>query len=331
MNQEAFRNHLLKNNVKEEQAELFIDKLLKLEEFLQNEGEIIDSISEGKMMKYTEVLSGRESEDEILDLLRAIINYANYAKKYEYIIEVIDIVEGYNAMDNLHTRIAEHFDEEIRDEIFKDLTIPVLGEHPDVKPDFTKKIMKRMEEIIGVEKTVEILSPCLHGRPIEPIKKDREDFLKLNNIDEFLKIKKQEFIKRLEKHAEEGTLEYAQYVDDEVVNYVKNSQTITPGIREGDKIIVTKIPYQMQKFLSTEDERMKRYYSCYCAWVRGAIKKGDEKEISPNFCNCSAGFFKQYWDIIFDQPIKVEPIETPLTGALECKFAVSIPKEYQIG
>ena len=331
MNQEAFRNHLLKNNVKEEQAELFIDKLLKLEEFLQNEGEIIDSISEGKMMKYTEVLSGRESEDEILDLLRAIINYANYAKKYEYIIEVIDIVEGYNAMDNLHTRIAEHFDEEIRDEIFKDLTIPVLGEHPDVKPDFTKKIMKRMEEIIGVEKTVEILSPCLHGRPIEPIKKDREDFLKLNNIDEFLKIKKQEFIKRLEKHAEEGTLEYAQYVDDEVVNYVKNSQTITPGIREGDKIIVTKIPYQMQKFLSTEDERMKRYYSCYCAWVRGAIKKGDEKEISPNFCNCSAGFFKQYLDIIFDQPIKVEPIETPLTGALECKFAVSIPKEYQIG
>jgi len=331
LNQEAFRNHLLKNNVKEEQAELFIDKLLKLEEFLQNEGEIIDSISEGKMMKYTEVLSGRESEDEILDLLRAIINYANYAKKYEYIIEVIDIVEGYNAMDNLHTRIAEHFDEEIRDEIFKDLTIPVLGEHPDVKPDFTKKIMKRMEEIIGVEKTVEILSPCLHGRPIEPIKKDREDFLKLNNIDEFLKIKKQEFIKRLEKHAEEGTLEYAQYVDDEVVNYVKNSQTITPGIREGDKIIVTKIPYQMQKFLSTEDERMKRYYSCYCAWVRGAIKKGDEKEISPNFCNCSAGFFKQYWDIIFDQPIKVEPIETPLTGALECKFAVSIPKEYQIG
>ena len=135
----------------------------------------------------------------------------------------------------------------------------------------------------------------------------------------------------MEKHAEEGTLEYAQYVDDEVVNYVKNSQTITPGIREGDKIIVTKIPYQMQKFLSTEDERMKRYYSCYCAWVRGAIKKGDEKEISPNFCNCSAGFFKQYWDIIFDQPIKVEPIETPLTGALECKFAVSIPKEYQIG
>ncbi len=330
MNQQDFREYLLKNDVKKEQVELFIDKLINFEEFLHNEGENIDTFPEGKLTQYTEVLVNKEEEEEaILDLLRAVINYANFTKKYDYIIEVIDIVEGYNAMDNLYTRIAEHLTENIRDEVFKDLTIPVLGEHPDKKPDFTKKIMKRMEEIIGVEKTVEILSPCLHGRPIEPIKKDREDFLKLGDIDEFLKIKKQEFIKRLEKHADEGTLEYAQYVNDDVVNYVKDSQTITPGVREGDKIIVTKIPYQMEKFLSTEDRRMKRYYSCYCAWVRGAIKKGDEEEISPNFCNCSAGFFKQYWDIIFDQSVKVEPIETPIIGALECKFAVQIPEEFQ--
>ena len=186
-----------------------------------------------------------------------------------------------------------------------------------------------MEDRIGEEKTIELLSPCLHGRPVEPIKRDREDFLKIKDIDKFLELKKKEFIQRLQKHRDEGTLEYAQYVDDEVIEYVKNSRTITPGVREGDKIIVTKIPYQMQKFLNTEDEMMKRYYSCYCAWVRGAIKKGEEKEISANFCHCSAGFFKQYWDIIFDQSVKVEPIDTPLTGALECKFAVHIPQEFQ--
>lgn len=330
MNQEAFREYLLKNNSEEEQISTFIARLLELQEFLKKEGSDIDSIYKGKIIEYTESLVNK-NEEIILNLLRAVINYANFIKKYDYIIEVIDIVEGYNAMDNLYTRIAEHFDEKIRDEIFKDLTIPVLGVHPDEKPEFTKKIMRRMEERIGEEKTVEILSPCLHGRPLDPIKKDREDFLRIGDIDEFLKIKKQEFVERLEKHAKEGTLEYAQYVNDEVVNYVKSSRTITPGIREENKIIVTKIPYQMKRFLNTENKRMKRYYSCYCAWVRGAIKKGDEKEISSNFCNCSAGFFKQYWDIVFDQPVKVEPIETPLTGALECKFAVNIPEEYQKG
>ena len=288
----------------------------------------MDTIPEGKIVEYTE-LKANKGEEIILDFLRSIINYANFAKKYDYIIEVIDIVEGYNAMDNLYARIAEKINEETRDKIFKDITIPVLGIHPDKKPDFTKEIMKRMEDRIGEEKTIELLSPCLHGRPVEPIKRDREDFLKIKDIDKFLELKKKEFIQRLQKHRDEGTLEYAQYVDDEVIEYVKNSRTITPGVREGDKIIVTKIPYQMQKFLNTEDEMMKRYYSCYCAWVRGAIKKGEEKEISANFCHCSAGFFKQYWDIIFDQSVKVEPMDTPLTGALECKFAVHIPQEFQ--
>ena len=37
----------------------------------------------------------------------------------------------------------------------------------------------------------------------------------------------------------------------------------------------------------------------------------------------------KYWEIVFDQPVNVQPIETALTGALHCKFAVDIPKEYQ--
>ena len=328
MDEEAFEKFMQKNNTEQKQVKEFITRLQEFLEFLKKDELSMDSIPEGKIVEYTEMLANK-GEEIILDFLRAIINYANFSKKYDYIIEVIDIVEGYNAMDNLYTRIAEQINEDIRDEIFKDITIPVLGIHPDKKPDFTKEIMKRMEDRIGEEKTIELLSPCLHGRPVEPIKRDREDFLKIKDIDKFLELKKKEFIQRLQKHRDEGTLEYAQYVDDEVIEYVKNSRTITPGVREGDKIIVTKIPYQMQKFLNTEDEMMKRYYSCYCAWVRGAIKKGEEKEISANFCHCSAGFFKQYWDIIFDQSVKVEPIDTPLTGALECKFAVHIPQEFQ--
>ena len=296
--------------------------------FFKKENIDIDSIPSGGILKYTEVLVEKK-RDSILDLLRALINYANFTKKYDYIIEIIDISEAYNAIDNLYQRIGEKLNEEIRDNIFEDIKIPPLGVHPGKKPEITKEVMKRLEEKLGEAKTIELLAPCLHGRPLEPIKKDREDFLRLNDIDEFLKKKKQELIERLQKHKKEGPLEYAQYVDEEVVEYVKNSLTISPGIREGDKIIVTKIPYQIKKHLKAEDERMKRYYTCYCAWVRGAIKDGTEKELSHNFCHCSTGFTKKYWDIIFDQSIMIELIETPLSGALECKFAIHIPKEFQ--
>jgi len=264
----------------------------------------------------------------VLDLLRALINYANYIKAHDYIAEIVNISESYSAMDNLYQRIAEQYGEKLRDEIFEDITIPPLGVDPEKKPEFTKVIMKRLEEKIGEEKTIELLKPCLHGRP-GPIEKDREDFLKLNDIDEFLKVKKQELIERLQKHQKEGTLEFAQYIDEEVVDFIKKIPTISPGIREGDKIITAKIPYQTKKHLQAKDKKMKGFYSCYCPWIRGAIKNSTEKELFSHFCYCSAGYTKKYWEVIFDQPTNVEPIETPLTGGLLCKFAVQIPKEFQ--
>ena len=327
MKEKAFLKYLSKNDVSQEQRVTFITRLSELNEFLKKKNYNIDSIPNGEILNYTEYLVENNS-NTVLDLLRALINYANFTKKYDYIVEIIDISESYNAMDNLYQRIGEQYGEKIRDEIFENINIPPLGAHPDKKPEFTKVVMKRLEEKLGAEKTLDLLKPCLHGRP-GAIEKDREDFLRLNDIDEFLKVKKQEIVERLQKHQKEGTLEFAQYVDEEVVEYVKNHPTISPGKREGNKIISTKMPYQTKKHLNAENEKTKRFYSCYCPWVRGAIKNGTEQEIPPYFCHCSAGYTKKYWDIIFDQPTKVEPIETPLTGGLLCKFAVHIPKEFQ--
>ena len=327
MNEKAFLEYLVEKNIDKEQADIFISRLHEYNKFLKKENNDVDSIPKGGIVNYTEYLIENKS-DIVLDLLRALINYGYFIKKYDYIVEIIDISESYNAMDNLYKRIEEQFDEEIRDEIFENIEIPSLGVHPEKKPEFTKVIMKRLEETLGEEKTIKLLKPCLHGRAGD-IKKDREDFLRLNDIDEFLKVKKQEIIERLQEHQKEGTLEFAQYIDEDVIEYIKNNPTITPGKREEDKIIETKMPYQIKKHLNAEEERLKRYYSCYCPWIRGALKNGTEKEISPNFCHCSAGYIKLYWDIIFDQPTEVEPIETPLTEGLVCKFAVHIPKEFQ--
>lgn len=328
MNEEGFRDYLLENKIDEKEVQEYFVLLKEFQEFLNKESISIDSIPEGKIIEYTEYLVGKENK-KILELLRALISYSNFIENYDHIIEIIDIAEAYNAMDNLYLRIGDEFREEIREEIFSNLDIPPLGIHPDKKPAFTEEIMKRMEAKIGEEKAIKLLAPCLHGRPIEPIKKDREDFYRLNDIDKFLSLKRTELIERLEKHQKEGTLEYAQYIDKNVVEFVKNNPTISPGKREGNKIITTKIPYQVKRHLSTDDEKMKRYYSCYCSWVRGAMKKGEEKEISSNFCHCSAGFIMQYWEIIFDQPVKVEPVETALSGALLCTFEIDIPEEFQ--
>jgi len=230
LKEKAFMKYLLQNNITQEQAAGFISRLNEFNKFLSKKNLNVDSIPNRGILKYTEYLIENQSET-VLELLRALINYANFIQKYDYIVEIIDIAESSNAMDNLYLRIAEQFNEKIRDEIFENIDILPLGADPDKKPGITKEVMKRLEEKLGVEETIKLLAPCLHGRPLDPIKRDREDFLRLNDIDEFLKMKKQEFVERVQKHQKEGTLEYAQYVDEEVVEYIKNNPTITPGIR----------------------------------------------------------------------------------------------------
>jgi len=98
------------------------------------------------------------------------------------------------------------------------------------------------------------------------------------------------------------------------------------GVREGDMIYETKIPYMTKKFLHEKDEKMKRYYACHCGCVREGIRSG--LKVSPNFCYCSAGYHKRPWEIIFDQPLKAEVMKTLLKGDLVCRFAIRIPKQF---
>jgi len=322
MDEKNFRIFLEENEVDTAVIKSFFSKLGDYEKYLKTENLSLDSVNPNKLVEYTEYLVST-NKDSVLDFLRAILSYANYSKKYDFITETIDIVESYNAMDTLFSRIAEIHGEQLRNEIFRDLNIPPLGVHPEKKPNFTRNIMERLEDKLGNENTIALLSPCLHGRPPDDIEGDKKKLAELG-IDEFLQKKHQALIKRLEKHKNEGTLEFAQLVDDEVIEFVRNNQMLV-GIRKENIIYVSKIPYQTKKFLTEKDEKMKKFYLCYCPWIRGALKEGTENDILKNFCHCSAGWYKLYWDQIFEQSVSVEPIKTGLYGDLECTFAIQLP------
>jgi len=323
MNERNFRIFLEENEIDANVIKNFLLKLSDYENYLKKENLNLDSVNPKKLVEYTEYLVSI-NKDSVLDFLRAILSYANYSKKYDFITETIDIVESYNAMDTLFSRIAEVHGEQMRNEIFRDLSIPSLGVHPEKKPKFTKNIMKRLEDNLGKEKSIALLSPCLHGRPPDDIKEDKKILAELG-IDGFLLKKHQDLIKRLERHRDEGTLEFAQIVDDEVIEFVRNNQMFAAGVRKGNIVYISKVPYQTKKFLTEKDENKKKFYLCYCPWIRGAFKEGTDNEILNFFCHCSAGWYKLYWAQIFEQPIIVEPTKTGLNGDLECTFAIHLP------
>ena len=324
MEEKDFQKFLREQNVNEKVIETYITCLHDYDNFLKSGNKDLESVNPDELLFYTEYLVSKDKES-VLDFLRAIINYAEYTKNYDWITHVIDISESYNAMDNFYSRIASVHGKSIRDEIFKDVIIPPLGVDPEKKPDFTKTIMNRVERILGSEELINLLSPCLHGRPPDDIPGDKKKLKELG-IDGFLMKKHEELINRLEMHRENGTLEFAQYIDDEVIEFIKNDQMFGHGIREGSTIYVKKVPYQAKQFLESQEENMKRYYMCYCPWVRGAMKENTVDDNLNNFCYCSAGWYKLYWDQILEHPIKAEPVKTALNGALECKIALHIPE-----
>ena len=323
MQEDEFKNYLEEKEIENSLISEFLNHLRSYEKFLLKDNQTLETSLSEKIIEYSDELVLRD-KGSVLNFLRAIIHYANFSRRYEMITKVIDISESYNAMDNLYSRVAEYYGEHLRDEIFKDLTIPPLGVHPEKKPEFTKAILKRLEENLGREKIVELISPCLHGRPPDDIEGDKK-LLEELGLDGFLQKKHQDLVKRLEKHRNDGTLEFAQKIDDEIVQYVRENQVIAEGIREGDIIYVSKLPYQMREFLNAKNDNLKRYFICYCPWVRGAIKNGTEKDITEDFCNCSAGWYKLYWDQLFEQPVRIEPVKTALKGDFECKFVIHIP------
>ena len=326
MDEEGFRGYCIKRNVKEETIQAHIKVVKDFEAFLKKKYRNKDfgSSSSSHMRSFLAHLM--ENGKNTIDSFVVLIRYANFVNKREIVAFLFGFIEGFGALEKLSETLRQTMGESKREEIFEGINLPPLGTDPIDKPKVTKRITERLEATLDEKTLKEIMSSGLDVGPKEWYLPMREKFLGSKNIDDFLRKRHQEAVELLEKHSREKSMFYAQEIDEEVAEYVRNNPAVMGGIREGDIIYETKIPYMTKKYLHERDEKMKRYYACHCSWVREAIKSG--LKISANFCYCSAGYQKRPWDIIFDQPVEADVIETVLKGDFVCTFAILIPKEF---
>ena len=60
---------------------------------------------------------------------------------------------------------------------------------------------------------------------------------------------------------------------------------------------------------------------CYCGLVRALPT---DVTMSKTYCRCAEGFVQKYWEAISEKPVKVTLVESAISGASECKFAVQL-------
>ena len=270
------------------------------------------------------IKNNKNTWDNYINILR----YGYFKGNNLLIIASMEVIDGGEVLMNFSQRLIDEFGEDVRDEIFGELKVPPLGIHPKRKPTITKELIDRFLQKIDRNKCAEFLATGLRDKYPDSYKPAREKYLKAKDIDEFLKIKRQDFINTLTTHYEENTLFFTQEIDEEVLEYVKSQEGMTEaGIRDGNQVIMTKIPYMTKQYLKAIDEQEKRYYYCHCPWVRESLLNENPTTIDPVFCNCSGGYYKNFWEAVLDQPVKVELLESVLKGDSVCKFALHLPSD----
>ncbi len=253
----------------------------------------------------------------------AIALYGRFLQDNPLLLSALELVDGSEALDNLYLKTGEALGEMRRDELFAGLQRVPTGTPNTEKPAAMQAMLARLERA-EPEACREILAGGLRDLPDEHYAAEKAAFEQCTDIDEYLWRKKRAFIAELRQIQREARLYFNQEITDEVIEYVRRNPEIGQGVRAGNIIYETKIPYRAREYLAETDEDRKRYYYCHCPWVRESLRAG-RSDISPVFCNCSAAFTKKPWEVIFGQKLQADVLESVLQGDLRCRFAIHLP------
>ena len=270
------------------------------------------------------IAEGSNSEENYI----ALVRYCRFIKNDDMFVAFLELVDGGEVGKNLYHRMGDRFGTQIRDEIYAGAGIAPYGMPSPKKPGYLHPIIARLREKVGEELCREFLSASMRDLPDEYYMEEKRKFQSAGGIDAYLKQRKEDFVERLRTCMRQGTFFFLQEITEDVIRFVESEPEMGGGRREGNIIYETKIPYMTKQFLSETNESLRGYYYCHCPWAREAIKANNVK-LESIFCNCSGGFHKKPWEVIFEQPLKVEILESILMGNDRCRFAIHLPENVE--
>ncbi len=323
LKENGFRKYLHKRGLLAKDIASSVKAVKDFEEYLKEKESTLEAASVDELKQYIsqQIAEGKNSEDRFV----AIARYCYYMKKNDLYIYLVSILGAANVLKDIGERLGAIAGEEIRQRVYEEIEFPQLGAPQEDYPELTKKILARMEAELPQAACRDIMTWNYHKVPAAAFDEAKKRFQKAKSIDEYLKGEHKRLVDELESHMKQGRLWFEQEITPEVLEFVKSNQEINTGVRRGDRIFKTKIPYAPKQFLKENNPNLRRYYACHCQLVRTAIRKGKPR-ISPTFCYCSGGYEKLHFNVIFDENVEVELLETLLKGDNRCRFAIKIPK-----
>ncbi|MCK5129592.1 MAG: hypothetical protein KAQ68_07060 [Clostridiales bacterium] len=298
-----------------------INTVLTLENYLLSNNATLDTAEVADIKSYVHQQLSQQPLN--LKQLLAMTRYFHAIKKNDIYIYLTKVLGGLGVIDNIKARIVKFAGREALDEIFKDLEEPPLGTPMGEIPKFTQKLMERIEKSVAPPVYEKFLAGNNHSIPKEAMEKEKLLYEESETLDEYLKGRHERNVAELQSYCDNNIVWYEQQISQQVVDYVQSNQEILSAVKKDNKLYVTKIPYDAEKYLNESDSVKKRYYACHCPFARESILKNN-MDVSANWCYCSAGFAKFPFEVILDRELKIKLLESPLKGDDICRFEISL-------
>jgi len=319
MNEFAFRQYCRGRGMSAKAAEEAVSAVRDLWAHVARLGLRLEELSTGQLQDYVTALidGGRNTRERLISLLY----YMRSAGRNELFVHLIGLLSGRDVLPSIAERLEQLAGPEARAAVFRDFELPPLGSPQTAYPPLTQQVIARLRASLPEETCRDVLAGNHHRVPEQGFAHLRAMYLK-DGIDAVLAHKHETLVKTLERHLASGEPWFEQIVTPGFVEVVRSNPEMGAGVREGDVVYTTKVPYSARG-LDEPDPTMKRYYLCHCPLARESILAGTP--VDPLFCYCSGGFGKVPFDVIFGEPVEVRLLESVLAGDMRCRFAILIP------
>jgi hypothetical protein len=230
------------------------------------------------------------------------------------VVEQVDFERAW--LKKLSALLGEVAGEETRAEVMRGSASLSSAASTDEVIHWTQGAMERLDSMVDERSRRAILTGCACQYPVAALQGVRQTYEESGDIDLAHRMLQEQF---------EAFLKETLNLDEELIEYVVNRGWGSAGVREGSRIVATKIPKSgnLIQYLREDDPAKKRQLYCHCPRVRDALKSS--VRISPTYCYCGGGFYKGIWEEILHGPVEVELLESVLQGSDVCKFAIHLP------
>ena len=219
--------------------------------------------------------------------------------------------------DKLKTGLDQHLEPKERDRTLAGSELLTMDSPTKDKVVWTCEMIGRMGEITSEETVQDIFASCHCAYPSEDLLDVKMTYRLLGDIDMALSMLQEKF---------EVFLRDGLELEEKYIKKINASGWGLAGVREDDRIIATKIPksgYLVDYFESVDPVEKRKLY-CHCPRVRDFV--GENPQLPQVYCYCGAGFYKEIWETILGESVRVEVLESVMAGGDVCKIAVHLPE-----